>query len=201
MFLSLFSYLLPPLVLKTFHLSILFPFPPSFVVFCIRRAPLFFIYLILFPEQVVDHRASLHDGVVKRDSPSSLFLFIPAFDGFQFSVSRFRTSNVSPPPFRARPNRLLGGKSHRNRAPLWAARESQTISLRNRHCSALFPSPLYLSKRAFGFTRGTVLCAVSLQMEFRIKTYKGREGDDGRWKIGKNGRTRERERGRRGDRV
>lgn len=39
-----------------------------------------------------------------------------------------------------------------------------------------------------------MLCAVSLQMEFRIKTYKGREGDDGRWKIGKNGRTRERER-------
>lgn len=154
MFLSLFSYLLPPLVLKTFHLSILFPFPPSFVVFCIRRAPLFFISLILFPEQVVDHRASLHDGVVKRDSPSSLFLFIPAFDGFQFSVSRFRTSNVSPPPFRARPNRLLGGKSHRNRAPLWAARESQTISLRNRHCSALFPLSFVSFETCIRFHKG-----------------------------------------------
>lgn len=70
--------------LKNFSSFYPLSFPPSFLVFCIRR--LFFIYLISFLNG--RQPPSLHDGVVKRDSASSLSLYprirrIPAF-GFTF---------------------------------------------------------------------------------------------------------------------
>lgn len=97
LFLSFIS-LISSLVLKTFHLSI----PPSsfssLVVFC-ARAPLYFsLYFIPYfiAERSSSTTTALRDGVVKRDSPSSLSLYPHIRRIPRFPVSRFRTSNVSP---------------------------------------------------------------------------------------------------------
>lgn len=123
-------------------------------------------------------------------TPRPRFLFIRAFGGFQLSVSRFRTSNVSLSPAVPCPDRLLGGKSHRNRAPLWGASRKSDDKLEKQ--TLRFSPLLCIFRNVHSVSQGHPVVR-SFQMEFRIKTYE--RGERETTKIGKNGRTRERERG------
>lgn len=90
-------------------------------------------------------------------TPRPRFLFIRAFGGFQLSVSRFRTSNVSLSPAVPCPDRLLGGKSHRNRAPLWGASRKSDDKLEKQ--TLRFSPLLCIFRNVHSVSQGASCCA------------------------------------------
>lgn len=139
--------------LKNFSSFYPLSFPPSFLVFCIRR--LFFIYLISFLNGRQPQRRYTMESL--NVTPRPRFLFIRAFGGFQLSVSRFRTSNVSLSPAVPCPDRLLGGKSHRNRAPLWGASRKSDDKLEKQ--TLRFSPLLCIFRNVHSVSQGASCCA------------------------------------------